>query len=285
MPGRELISRRTRTEFREVLSGWGTLRVIDKVFENEGFSADPTHVPNVSGQRRTLVEQYYSTIDFGDARQVQRLLRVYEDVLRDLDRQSPDDATKLRSYLERDGCRLENDRILLANAHLRLQELDAIAQALDAGEILAQIGRIETAIETDPSLAIGTAKELVESCCKTILADRNVTVDRNIDLPQLIKATMKELQLLPDSIPDSARGADTIRRMLSNLGSVVSGLAEIRNLYGSGHGRSGKTKGLSPRHAKLAAGTAGVLTVFLFETHQQRAAESPEPPRGSSTIR
>lgn len=270
MSGRELISRRARTEFREVLSGWGTLRTIDMLFENEGFSPDYTHDPAIGGQRRTLVEQYYRTIDFRDARQVQRLLRVYEDVLHDLDKTSPDNAAKLRRCLERDGCRIEDGRILLVNAHFRLQELDAIAAVLDAGEILAQIGRIEGAIETDPSLAIGTAKELVESCCKTILADRSVTVDRNIELPQLIKATMKELQLLPDSIPDSAKGADSIRRMLSNLGSVVSGLAEIRNLYGSGHGRSGRVKGLAPRHAKLAAGAAATLTVFLFETHKER---------------
>lgn len=39
MPVRELISRRTRTEFREILSGWGTLRTIEILFENEGLSA------------------------------------------------------------------------------------------------------------------------------------------------------------------------------------------------------------------------------------------------------
>lgn len=149
MPGRELISRRTRTEFREILSGWGTLRTIDTLFENEGFSPDSTYDPEIGGQRRTLVEQYYRTIDFRDARQVQRLLRVYEDILRDLDKASPDNAAKLRSCLERDGCRFEDGRILLVNAHLRLQGLDAIAEALDAGEILAQIGRIEGAIEPD----------------------------------------------------------------------------------------------------------------------------------------
>jgi hypothetical protein len=207
-------------------------------------------------------------------RVLQRLLRVYEDIIRNLEKESPDNAAKLQLYLERDGCRFENGRILLVNAHLRLQDIEAIARNIDAGEILTQIVRIEAAIETDPSLAIGTAKELVESCCKTILAERNVMIDRNADVPQLIKATMKELRLLPDSIPDSAKGADTIRRMLSNLGGVVTGLAEMRNLYGSGHGREGKARGLAVRQAKLAAGAAGALTVFLFETHQQRTSET-----------
>lgn len=278
MPGRELISKRTRTEFREVLSGWGTLRTIEIVFENEGFTPDHEHAPNVSGQRRSLVQQYYQAIDFTDARQIRRLLRVYEEILQDLEKNAPDTAAKLRDCLERDGCCYENGRLLFKNPHVRFQDLQAFAQALDAGEILIQIERIEGAIESDPPLAIGTAKELVESCCKTILAGRNVDADRNADVPQLIKATMKELKLLPDNIPDSARGVDTIRRMLSNLGTVVSGLAEMRNLYGSGHGRGGKTRGLSPRHAKLAAGAAATLAVFLFETHEARPVDHPPAP-------
>src|SRR4051794_21704393 len=118
MPSGEFISKRTRTEFRETLSGWGTLRTIAKLFENERFESDCTHDPGASGQRRTLVEQYYRAINFRDPRQVQRLLRVYEDIIRDLEKESPDSAAKLRLYLERDGCRFENGRILLANAHL-----------------------------------------------------------------------------------------------------------------------------------------------------------------------
>lgn len=276
--GRELISKRTRTEFREVLSGWGTLRTIEIAFENEGFMPARDHEPNLSGQRRSLVQQYYQAIDFTDARQVRCLLRVYEGILQDLEKNAPDTAARLQGFLERDGCRYEKGRLLFKNPHVRFQDLQALAQSLDAGEILAQIERIEAAIETDASLAIGTAKELVESCCKTILVRRNVAVDRNADVPQLIKATMKELKLLPDDIPDSARGVDTIRRMLSNLGTVVSGLAEIRNLYGSGHGRGGRTRGLSPRHAKLAAGAAATLAVFLFETHESRPVDPATEP-------
>ena len=73
-----------------------------------------------------------------------------------------------------------------------------------------------------------------------------------------------------EKLPDRAKVVETIRRTLSNLGAIVSGLAEIRNLYGTGHGKHGKHRGLSARHAKLAAGAAGTLAVFLFETHQDR---------------
>lgn len=130
MPGRELISRRTRTEFREVLSGWGTLRTIETLFENEGFSPDRAHEPSVSGQRRSFVEQYYRAIDFADARQVLRLLRVYEEILQDLEKNAPDTVAKLQSCLERDGCRYENGRLLLKNPHVRFQDLQTLCAGI-----------------------------------------------------------------------------------------------------------------------------------------------------------
>ena len=274
MATRDLISKRTRTEFREALCGWGTLRIIDVAFENEDFAPDLSFEPDVGGQRRALVEQYYRTIDFADPRQNFRLLKVYEGIIFDIEPQSPELAGKLRQHLERDGYRFEDGRLILRNPHARFQDLFLVAQTLDASEIAIQIERIEAALETDPDLAIGTAKELVESCCKTILAERNVPPEKTDDLPQLIKKTMKELKLLPDDIPDRAKGVGTIRKTLSNLGAIVSGLAEIRNLYGTGHGKHGKHRGLSARHAKLAAGAASTLVVFLFETHQHRGGEA-----------
>ena len=50
-------------------------------------------------------------------------------------------------------------------------------------------------------------------------------------------------------------------------------MAELRNSYGSGHGKDAKFKGLSPRHARLAVG-AGVTAVhFLWETFEEKHTE------------
>jgi hypothetical protein len=151
----------------------------------------------------------------------------------------------------------------------RLESLKAQAKVLDANHLAEQIRRLEAAIETDPPLAIGTAKELIETCCKTILAERGKPVTGTPDMPVLTKETFKELKLIPDGIPDAARGSDVIKRMLSNLASVSQGLAELRGLYGTGHGKHGKAAGLKPRHAKLAVGAAATLATFLFETHKE----------------
>jgi len=146
----------------------------------------------------------------------------------------------------------------------------SLVEVLSAQYVTQQITRMEAAVESDPELAIGTAKEFVETICKTILRECGVAVSSNVDLPQLVKEVRDQLDLLPEDIPEKAKGAKTIKRVLSNLGTIAQGLAELRGLYGSGHGKHAKVKGLQPRHARLAVGAAATLAVFLFETYQVR---------------
>lgn len=184
-------------------------------------------------------------------------------------------------YLKNDGFQLvEKTRIsgkpVFVGRHVGVvltPGVEAVRDALsgvDAGYVAQQITRMEAAVLNDPDLAIGTAKELVETCCRTILVERGVDLPRSPDLPQLVKLTSRELQLTPSDIPDQARAADTIKRLLSNLATITQGIAELRNEYGTGHGKQASTRGLSSRHAKLAVGAATTLAVFLVETHRSR---------------
>jgi len=143
-------------------------------------------------------------------------------------------------------------------------------ETVDVGYVAQQITRMEAAVYNDPDLAIGTAKELVETCCKTILGDKNITPDSGWNLAQLVKNTSRELKLTPKDIPDGAKAADTIKRLLNNMATITQGIAELRNSYGTGHGRAADSTGLQPRHAKLAIGAASTLAVFLMETHEHR---------------
>lgn len=141
--------------------------------------------------------------------------------------------------------------------------------AFDAKHLTEQIRRMEASVHSDPALAIGTAKELIETCCKTILAERGKALPGKPDIPELTKATLKELELVPDGIEDAARGSDTVRRLLQNLGTIGNNLADLRGLYGTGHGKHALAETLSPRHAKLAVGAASTLATFLFDTHRE----------------
>ena len=135
-----------------------------------------------------------------------------------------------------------------------------------------QITRMEAAVANDdPGLAIGTAKELVETCCWTILNERGAKLEiKHPDINQLVKATAKELRLTPADISDAKAAADTIRKLLNNLGTITQGIAELRNKYGTGHGPDARRRGLGQRHAKLAVGAASTLVVFLTETHREK---------------
>jgi hypothetical protein len=144
-----------------------------------------------------------------------------------------------------------------------------VVKAGDLSYLANQITRMETAIENDPELAIGTAKELVETACKTVLEATGIEINKKWDLPHLVKETAKHLKVTPDAVRASAAGAESIRRVLGSLGSIVSGVAELRNSYGTGHGKAGGG-GLGPRHARLVVGAASTLAVFLFETYNDR---------------
>ena len=289
----ELISKRTRNEFREFLVGF-ILREIDMFFEGAGVRKKDDYEPPVGGARRGLVEQYYAGIDFDSPASVKKLLSAYGEIVVRLDRNGTEENARndllrrhdLLRLMKRDGYDFDGDTFvpLPSREQPLVETIRSLAASFDLPALRVEIDRLTHAAEDDPSLAVGTAKEMVETICKTILEDREVPYG-NEDLPKLVRAVAKELSLLPDSIPDHAKGSDIIRRMLSNLNQVSQGIAELRNLYGSGHGRDGRFTGIQPRHAKLAVGAAATLGTFLMETHlEQTMRDRDSQPTSQDSI-
>lgn len=277
----ELISKKTRYEFREHFVGM-TLRQIEMEFDVADVPFDPDYDPPESGARRSLVEQYYHTTDFTKWQDVRKVLVVYGNVLAGLEQTAVSRADRtginwarnefesLKKWIERDGFLYQEGKLIPVAGDLHLPEMSEAAERFDAVELRRQIERMKTSVEDDPALAIGTAKELLETTCKTILRGRGVHVPNNPDVVDLVKLTRKTLSLMPEDIPDAARGANVVRRLLSNLGTVAQAVSELRNLYGTGHGRDGLAQSLRPRHARLAVGAASTLAIFLLETHEER---------------
>lgn len=198
-----------------------------------------------------------------------------------------DEATKLVSHyndqLRPAGWEIAEEERIGGRPRFTYRQLDhqggravsrarTVADALNAGWMAKAIERLERSIDTDPELAIGTAKDLVESCCKTILTERGVVLSKGVDINELTKLMVKEIQLVPEGISDQARGADNIRLILRNLTQLTNNLAQLRGLYGSGHGRDGKHRGLQPRHARLAVASAVAFIDFVADTYRHREA-------------
>lgn len=233
---------------------------------------------------------------FGDARfallggPADRFLRFMCEVVHPIVRPDRDEALRIVSHIN-DQLRpagwelIEEERIggrprftyrkVTSHGTRAVTRARTVADALDAGWMERQIQRLERSVETEPDLAIGTSKELIETCCKTILGKCGVEYSRSDDLGDLTKAVIKALDLVPDNIPEQARGADNIRKVLRNLTSIPHNLAELRGLYGTGHGPDGKHRGLQPRHARLAVASAVAFIDFIASTYRERDEGKP----------
>ena len=157
-----------------------------------------------------------------------------------------------------------------------LDVLNNKATIRGADHLVDIIRRLKQSIDTnpDPELAIGMAKNLIESICKTILSEKGKAVGKSPKLSALIKDTLTELNLVPEGTDKKNHGSEVIKHLSNNLGAIVKYLAELRNDYGEAHGRKGEAKGLSARHAKLVAGAASTLALFLLETHEENKAST-----------
>jgi hypothetical protein len=255
---------------------------VDDAFRAAGFIADDTYQPPTSGARRSRVEQYYHAINWADREEVDRFLReVIQPILARLEAQvetnagdewAPRSLRELTTLLRAEGYAVLDGQIKLVGS---------VPQALiqqayrnhDVEALAAMLGRLENT-EDDPWLAIGTAKEIVEYIALSIIHEAGQPQPpAGTDFPKLCKSALRLLQLLAEDVPDQKKGADSIRRVLQGLAQVVNGTEELRNLYGTGHGRRRAAK-LYGRHARLVVSSALSWAQFVAETWKDRQVVS-----------
>jgi hypothetical protein len=180
----------------------------------------------------------------------------------------------LRRCVARDGFDLVEDtyRVDLvartgAAATNVLQHLRTHGEKISHENVLSRIRNIERTSESSPADAIGSAKELIEAVCKDIIERSGEHFEKASNPSALVRQTLKCLHLAPDDIPERSRGVDAIKSTLNSLGNIAHQMDEVRALYGSGHGKPSSARGLTPRHARLAVGSAATLCLFLIETY------------------
>ena len=145
---------------------------------------------------------------------------------------------------------------------------DDIKEKFNSEYITNQIELMLSMQKENPTEAIGKAKELVESCCKTILDKLGETYKKNDDMGELMKKVRTSLKLTPENIKDEQPLAETLKSILGNFAGIVKGMAELRNSYGGGHGKTAIYKGLEERHARLAVSSAITVVRFLWDSYE-----------------
>ncbi|GAA4830195.1 abortive infection family protein [Kitasatospora terrestris] len=277
-PTSDLIARAARNAIRGLMSGLAQAAICE-YWENEHFAPNPDFTAEgEGGVRKQTFDSYASAVDWTDEDQARRALRVFESLLRRVDRDvrrfndtglDSDTLADLREAFARTGCLLDDD---LRIHPPRVAGLTVRAEALSgASGIKAELDRLRRFGADYPDDAIGAAKQLIEATAKFVLLQRGLPVDDRHDVPALVKQAQQSLLLHPGALPgprsgDSPDNAESIRRVLGALTSAAVGVAELRNRFGTGHGRLVAPTGLGPRHARLAVGTAATWCELMLDT-------------------
>jgi hypothetical protein len=98
--------------------------------------------------------------------------------------------------------------------------------------------------------------------------DKGVAIDSNWDIGKVVKENNKVLDFIPDRIKNREVAERAVLKILGGASSVIQGIAELRNNFGSGHGHEPKFEGLEKVYAKLAADASAELVLFYLKIHQ-----------------
>lgn len=159
----------------------------------------------------------------------------------------------------------------IKNSELIANYSEQIKTKFSSEYIDSQVSIMLENIEKNPNISIGKSKELLESCAKTILKELDVEYDETMKFSPLLRLVMEELSLSANDQNKDNEAGKISAKILGNLGAVPQSMAELRNLFGDGHGKSSTFVSLPPRYARLAVGTSVTIVYFLWETYQDRS--------------
>ena len=171
-------------------------------------------------------------------------------------------ARRFREVLARYGMTYDRRGLILNTAaaistktlldHLQDKRLDSVQEEFERS--------LQNAV-ADPAAAVTAASSTIESMCKVYLEDRQVPLPAKQDISHLWRAVSNDVGFDPGSKEDN-----DIKKVLSGLVSVVTGIGALRTHAGSAHGRGRRRYKLQPRHARLAIHASHTIIAFLLET-------------------
>jgi hypothetical protein len=272
---RDIISKTTRNEFREVLVGY-TLREIDMTFDAGGLTPRSGYDPQVPGQRRGSVECYYANIDFTSVTDIKKLLMVYEEIienLRQVAERNPESQNAILNALlrrmERDGFRYESGRFVAEAHNTAIVHAPSLVQITEES-IQEHVEKAHQKISNgDSAGAIANAYTLVEEFLKQLLRKTSTPFNESEgDIRALYKLVAAPLNLAPKGESLESH----LKTILEGLQRQIGGLFEVANKASDRHARRYNP---APHHAKLAVNVAFTLCEFLLESYdyQQKREE------------
>ena len=118
---------------------------------------------------------------------------------------------------------------------------------------------------THPEDAVTAACSLIESVCRSILAELELPMPAKKDIDGLIKSVQEPLGLSPARSDFPTEIEADVRQVLGGLTSVAKGIGALRTHAGDAHGVKSRAM-LTPRGVVFASNTdpSGVFMLAFF---------------------
>jgi len=116
---------------------------------------------------------------------------------------------------------------------------------------------------TDAALLIGTAKDLLESVSKFVLEELGMPVGNKMSYDQLWHLARERLGVLPQQVDPNVPGGDAIRAIHQSTWNIADQVNKLRNLQGTGHGRT-LPSGVSEDLAMLVVREAATVADYML---------------------
>lgn len=127
-----------------------------------------------------------------------------------------------------------------------------------------QVDRLRRATD-DPGQLLGSAKDLLEAVAKFVMEEFGVTVAKSDSFDHSWHLARERLNLLPAQVNQALPGANNIRAILQSSWTIAEQVNKLRNLQGTGHGRTLPT-GVSADMALLVVREACSVAEFVLAT-------------------
>ncbi|NJO21655.1 MAG: abortive infection family protein [Sphingomonadales bacterium] len=239
---------------------------ISRVLVESGYDDDYEYKPSIQGpnkQSRVLAA-------FGAARRRPRNARQLVDGLLTELRlaqllgtgASSENVDRLKRALGRSGWYLTNEGMLRAFAGVEVNT--GGREALEE-----QLNRLRVSTQ-DPALQLGTAKELLESVAKFVLEEHGFPDVGKKDFNELWHLARERLGVLPQQVDPDLPGAPALRKIYTSIWHIAEQTNYLRNLQGTGHGRtlpSGVSEPLAFLVVREACTVAEYMLALLERSH------------------
>lgn len=255
---------------------------LTRVFEASGYAPEDPYDPESGTPNK---QQRVLTVFRAAERQQDQSRRLVDELLMALrvdgflDRkpspgQAQEAVSTLRRALQHQDWDLNDEGRLVQQGDIDLST--GGREALDE-----QLGRLRRNAD-DPAALLGGAKDLLESIAKFVLEETGMLPDRKMDYPEVLTLAFERLNLQPAGVDSSIPGASHVKSIYQAARTTTTAINELRNLQGTGHGRTLPT-GVTTEAARYVIREATHVAELMLATHdRQMGAGRTKSPTGIS---